>query len=291
MSAHPSLHGAHLKKLQLGLEVGYELASACKLLLQCCILIPGSASEFRCVPSLRRATATGALERKPRCTAPDVAPIDSYRFVPLVPRADSLVYGRRHMPLHPLCERTAASVPKGHSVRTKSAMGIPLSLHVVRTVLELFQKLAIQAFKLQSGVFGDLTPWPATADLWSHRISSTAPSILRWHSSIPQSPPCLPALPMGYLVQQACVLFLEFLFLCDFIVHKHLRTARGSGGIPPNSHSFGPRRRRDSAPHGMKHSLRCTNTGRCECHLELSSLANKKLLNERDNVSILRAKR
>jgi hypothetical protein len=62
LSAHPSLHGAHLKKMQLGLEVGYELASACKLLLQCCILIPGSPSEFRCVPSPRRATATCALE-------------------------------------------------------------------------------------------------------------------------------------------------------------------------------------------------------------------------------------
>ena len=124
-------------------------------------------------------------------TAPDVAPIDSYGLVPLVPRADSLVHGRRHMPLHPLCERTVASQrDTAHKIR----YGSPLSLHVVRTVLELFQKLAIQAFELRSGVFGDLTPWPATADLWSHRIGSTAPSILRWHGSIPQSLPCLSAL-------------------------------------------------------------------------------------------------
>ncbi len=157
---------------------------------------------WQCVRISVRSSIAASSDRgmRPRATvsrgptAPDVAPIDSYGFVPLVPRADSLVHGRRHMPLHPLCERTAASVPKGHSVRTKSAMDSPLSLHVVRTVLELFQKLAIQAFELRSGVFGDLTPWPATADLWSHRISSTAPSILRWHGSIPQSPPCLPAL-------------------------------------------------------------------------------------------------
>ena len=147
---------------------------------------------WQCVRiSVRSITASSDRGMRSRATvsrgptAPDVAPIDSYGFVPLVPRADSLVHGRRHMPLHPLCERTAASVTKGHSVRTKSAMGSPLSLHVVRTVLELFQKLAIQAFELRPGVFGDLTPWPATADLWSHRISSTAPSILRWHGSLP----------------------------------------------------------------------------------------------------------